>query len=100
MNAILENHPIPPMTDPLGKYWDQPDRSEIKVGEEIAIMTQTTFDKLKDYTGSQPTGAYEGKMWKRKIKNAWNLVWFGPHTEPETLSINYRIIMLPHGKPQ
>lgn len=55
---------IPPMTNPLGKYWEQPNRSEILIEDESAIMLNSTFEKLKNYSHSIPSGVYEGKMWK------------------------------------
>lgn len=75
-------HPIPPMTDPMGQYWDQPSRFEIEIDETHAMMTRETFDKLRNYSHSQPTGVYPGKMWKWHCPvhcnepRAW-LKWFG-----------------------
>ncbi len=34
---------IPAMTDPLGRYWDQPRREDIEVTEKEARMSQATF---------------------------------------------------------
>ena len=82
---------IPEMTHKLGRYWDQPDRSEIEVDDSHAMMSQETLDKLSDYSLSIPTGAYEGKMWKshkavRRNGDGWShgdgwlLRWFAPST--------------------
>lgn len=55
---------IPKIADPLGRNWEQPDESDILVDEECAVMSRKSFDKLKDYSGSQPSALYDGKMWK------------------------------------
>lgn len=70
-------HRIPPITNPLGKGWDQPGREGILVDDTHAVMRQSAFDALLDYTASQPTGCYEGKMWKSFFsKDGWCLRWF------------------------
>lgn len=84
---------IPAMTDPLGKYWDQPNRSEIEIGER-AEMSQTAFDKLKEYSHSQPTGVYIGKMWKMRRGDNWYLAWYGKDPDPCYVSNNYRRIQI------
>lgn len=61
MNKLIQ---IPKITDPLGRNWGQPDESEILVDEECAVMSRKSFDKLKDYSDSQPSALYNGKMWK------------------------------------
>lgn len=41
-------------------------------------MSHETFEKLKEYSCSQPSGVYEGKMWKSKTyEGKWILQWFG-----------------------
>jgi hypothetical protein len=101
---------IPLMTDPLGKYWDQPARSEIELDDTHALMTIGTFRKLKCYSGSRPTGCYPGKMWKRHDgacdwnyiaaggKPVWLLCWYGLSEKgPDWCSNNSRIILLSNG---
>ena len=92
-------HPIPPMTDPQGKYWDQPPRFDILMDDKHALMTQATFGKLQDYSSSIPTGAYPGKMWKRRNdfwdeSQGWLLVWMDVHRDPDTVSIHHRGILI------
>lgn len=60
---------IPPITDLLGRYWEQPSISEILFDElnDYVIMSQSTFDKLANYSCSQPSGVYEGKMWRTQV---------------------------------
>jgi hypothetical protein len=78
----LYSHPIPPMTHPLSVHWNQPDRSEIEIDDTHALMSQITFNALPDYTASQPTGVYEGKMWRAYYKlDGWLLHWWV--TSPE-----------------
>lgn len=59
---------IPPITDPLGKHWQQPHRRFIELDDTHALMSEQTFKGLKEYSTSIPTGRYEGKMWKGFIK--------------------------------
>lgn len=65
---------IPPMTDPMGRYWEQPALDEISFSLLFAWMTKETFDKLATYQVTQPTGVYPGKMWKMQatIKSGKN----------------------------
>lgn len=97
--ALLE-HPIPPITDKLGQYWDQPDRQNILVDAKCAVMSQATFDKLRNYTASRPTGTYVGKMWRALYveKGKWFLCWFGFDDQepprPDYVTINYREILI------
>jgi len=93
MNTIIENQ-IPPMTDPLGRFWKQPDREEILIDDNDALMTLAAFNKLADYSWSSPTGVYDGKMWKSKIDGQWFLKWFGPHPDPTQATINKRAIII------
>lgn len=57
-------HVIPPITDPMGKHWEQPDRFEIEIDDTHALMSRETFENLHNYAHSQPSGVYPGKMWK------------------------------------
>lgn len=81
---------IPEMTDPMGRYWDQPSKDKISFSLSYAWMDKESFDALKDYSQSQPTGCYPGKMWKsiyyrkrvenrgtRIVQQGWLLRWFG-----------------------
>jgi len=91
---------IPQITDPLGKYWNQPNQKDILVDEKYAVMNQSDFDKLANYSHSQPSGAYIGKMWKMNInseitkKDRWYLCWFDKDSDPTFVSNNYREIIL------
>ncbi len=80
---------IPPITEPLGRYWEQPDLSAILIDDEFALMSRKTFDALSEYSASRPSGVYPGKMWKRHDgafdrnflahggKPEWLLCWYG-----------------------
>ena len=94
-----------PMLHPYGKHWTQPDPNNILVDDTHALMTQADFNQLSDYTQSQPSGVYEGKMWKvqdfihlrgggaRRLKT-WYLRWFGVADEPTKCSNNCRVILI------
>jgi len=96
---------IPPITDPLGQYWDQPPLTDIAVYNDIAIIEKHTLDRLAEYSTTIPTGAYEGKMWKSRQGHGtpegpagpWYLCWYGPHNDPKMLSINRRPIRVLKG---
>lgn len=85
---------IPPITDPLGRHWEQPDPASFLIDDTHVIMNQKAFDVLKNYTGSQPTGTYVGKCWKMKNTGGWYLAWFGFDPEPGYCSNNYRKILI------
>ena len=86
---LIDPDVIPEMKSSLGhhEYWRQPDRSEIKIDGIVAKMAKNTFNALNRYDNSNPTGVYQGKMWRRAIFDAddriicWNLVWFGEEVE-------------------
>ena len=93
---------IPPITDPLGQYWDQPPLIDVAVYNDIAIIEKHTLDQLAEYSTTIPTGAYEGKMWKRRVcefKNGskWLLCWYGPSNNPKKVSINTRPLRILRG---
>lgn len=99
---------IPPMTHPYGKHWDQPDLSEIVIGVRHAAMTKKTFEKLRDYSHSRPTGVYEGKMWRSKcnieiggsefyhgkVEERHYLHWWDISEDPDKCSHHIRIILI------
>lgn len=98
---------IPPMTHELSSGWDQPSTNEILLDDKFAVMTQTTFDALHEYSGTNPTGAYEGKMWKRHDgvfdrkfiakggRPVWLLCWYGESLiGPGYVSNHYRKILI------
>lgn len=93
------------MTHVLSKNWDQPSTSGILVDDTHALMSHSTFSKLKDYSATYPTGVYEGKMWKRNDGSfdhtflekggvpVWKLMWYGIARDPDKCSINARDIL-------
>jgi hypothetical protein len=102
--------PIPTITDPMGEHWKQPERREILIDDTHALMSQSAFNRLSEYSATFPTGVYEGKMWKRHDgafdtyflsrggKPEWMLVWYGKSDEPDCVSNNYRLILLIDGE--
>lgn len=97
---------IPLMTHSYGKYWKQPATSEIEIEERYAVMGKETFEKLLDYSCSIPSGAYEGKMWRRENgaydlefvqgvgKPEWWLCWYDVSDKPDCVSVQHRIIKI------
>lgn len=103
----IRSNNIPEITHPLGKGWDQPATSEIEIGSEFATMSKKTFDALAEYSCSQPSGVYEGKMWKANYSrhrkrfpedpdqpDIWYLRWFGFSEYPDKVSNNSRKIII------
>lgn len=99
------NNVIPPITDPMGRYWDQPSASEIIIDDEYALMKRATFNKLAEYNCSKPSGVYPGKMWrvdnatyhKKEVERGayrhW-LLWFGESDSPGFVSNHSRKILI------
>lgn len=83
------DHIIPPITAELGKMWVQPNREEILIGEDTAVMTEVQFYYLLDYSNSVPSGVYPGKMWRSQHPNGdWYLCWFGVVPGDDTVCSN------------
>jgi hypothetical protein len=87
---------IPPMTDPLGKYWEQPpDIRGALMDDTHVILRPDQLAGLHEYSTSIPTGVYPGKCWKRWGKGVWVLVWFGDvPSKPDQCSINWRTVLI------
>ena len=82
--------PVPPVTDPLGKYWPQPDPNNFAFDDANVLMTRKDFDRLLHYQTSNPSGVYEGKIWRR---GPW-LVWYGPSEYPDKCRTYFRKIII------
>lgn len=95
---MIDENVIPPITDPMGKYWEQPDPSKILVDDKHALMDEATFLKIHDYSYSQPSGVYAGKMWRCGRPTSWGhrwwLKWFGLHEDPTLCSGHVREIIV------
>jgi len=104
---VANKHPIPPITDPMGTSWCQPARAYITIDDKYALMSKLTFECLAEYSCSQPSGVYPGKMWKRHDgahdrnfiasggKPEWWLCWFDfSERGPEWCTTQHRIILL------
>jgi hypothetical protein len=81
---------IPPITDPQGRSWRQPDMATVEFDDTHVLLTQAQFDGLPEYSTTTPTGVYVGKCWKAqeliwpdrhggfpKATGKWFLRWFG-----------------------
>jgi hypothetical protein len=102
---------IPPITDPMGQNWEQPDTALIEIDSEFARMSTRTFEALAEYSASRPTGVYPGKMWRRHDgafdreflrkggRPEWLLCWYGEsEIGPGYCSNHHRKIVLTDGK--
>lgn len=86
------HHP-PEMTNPLGKYWDQPPRELVLIDDETAVMDMATFAKLPVYQTSEPSGVYVGKMWVRHAWNDWFLLFYDQSESPDKCWVRSRKII-------
>lgn len=95
------------------KFWSraQPPISAILVDDMHALMTLDTFKQLAEYSITNPSGAYPGRMWRRydgvgdmDFRRAggqpeWLLGWYGFCRKPEcpgceNVSTNFRKIII------
>jgi hypothetical protein len=81
---------IPAITDPLGRYWDQPNPEEIAIDDKTAVMSKVAYNLLPRYDGPAPTGTYVGKMWKSQ----GNLCWFDRIEGPNIVIEARKIIIV------
>lgn len=85
---------IPPITDPLGAYWEQPHRRYIELDETHALMSEQTFKGLMEYSSTLPSGTYDGKMWKAQRGDKWFLAWYCPDQNQAYIGIQWREILI------
>ena len=64
----MVNPPIPPITAELGRCWDQPKTDGWLLDEKSVIMPKRDFEKLAEYSCTNPTALYAGKCWKRHVE--------------------------------
>lgn len=65
-----------------------------KIDEEYALMTKQTFEGLREYSVTIPSGEYEGKMWKANRGGIWYLYWYDHDDNPSMIKIERREILL------
>lgn len=85
---------IPKMTHQLSRYWDQPNPDNFLIDDTHVVMSERDFKWLRDYSSSQPSGVYDGKMWKSQWNGVWDLRWFGPSDRPGFCSTFFREIIV------
>lgn len=96
MKTTVSNCPVPEITNPLGKSWQQPDRLNILYTDQYALISEEDFKLLPNYEISLPSGVYEGKMWRR-----YNLLcWYDTHPTDRNLctikSLRLSILIKPN----
>jgi hypothetical protein len=102
--VIPTRESIPPITDPMGRHWQQPDLTSLDISGDTVELTQREFDALMEYSTTLPSGVYPGKCWKAegmdwpkgggfpKATGIWYLRWFGECDDPKKCSNNQRVI--------
>ena len=88
-------NPIPPITDPLGMHWQQPDTEGMEFTDQLVQMSKEQFKLLKRYDRTLPSSVYEGKMWKCSASLSQDyLKWFYPHpTDKGLMSVGTLVIV-------
>ncbi len=97
----LVDPPIPPITDPLGSCWSQPKTDGWLLDENSVIMPMCDFEKLAEYSCTNPTALYAGKCWKRHVErprkgiDKWYLCFCTDvPNDPRYIDINTREILI------
>jgi hypothetical protein len=92
---VINKNIIPKMVHPDSVGWKQPNPDNFKIDDSFATMSRKDFDELKDYTYSNPSGVYVGKVWKAFLAGrTWSLRWYGHHEDLNSCSINCRTIVV------
>lgn len=93
--AVGKVHTIPNMTHELGKSWEQPNKDDILIVDDIAYIHYEEWDLLCEYNTSTPTGVYEGKMWKTNLPKGqkW-LRWYVNKDEQNCEIISKKVFLL------
>lgn len=86
---------IPPITDPLGKHWRQPNPENFAIDCTHALMTEADFQMLPEYSTTVPSAVYSGKCWKSERRGVWYLRWYGKDDgDPRGLPTPWREILI------
>ena len=70
---------IPPITDPLGKHWQQPHRRFIELDNTHALMSEQTFKGLKEYSTFPQHIAFHQTLQEGVSDDARHLPAQAPH---------------------
>lgn len=84
---------IPPITDPLGLYWEQPSREAILIDERNAIMASADWKRLHQYDCSVPSGTYIGKMWGCTTRTGERLLRWYDKIVGDMITIESRVVI-------
>jgi hypothetical protein len=85
---------IPQITDPLGRYWSQPDSATLEMDETHVLMETAIFNRIAEYSTTLPTAVYPGKMWRAHFGDDWYLCWYAKSADPDFCDIHRRLILL------
>lgn len=91
---------IPPILDPMGAGWRQPDANSITIEGNVAFMSQADFNLLYDYSSTIPTGVYPGKMWRALASDGWHLRWMGECEDPSKVTLCELYLCIGSPEPQ
>lgn len=105
--VVLSTSIIPPITDPMGAHWDQPDTDNFVIDDTHVIMSERDFKALAEYSTTTPSGVYPGKCWKAqqwekdptaprgwKWIDKWDLRWYGTCEDPKLVTNHHREIII------
>ncbi len=75
-DVVVGENVIPSITDPRGQHWRQPNPENFAIDNEVAMMSQDDFNKLREYSTTTPSGVYPGKCWRSLMNGVWLLRWY------------------------
>lgn len=92
VKKVIDNCPVPPIVDPLGKSWNQPNPHNFVWDEDCVAMSEQDYKSLHTYDCTLPTGIYEGKMWKTHIRKNGEEVPYLCYITDDPVNAEYCII--------
>lgn len=67
---------------------------EMLADAELVLVTPEDFERLDEYSTSQPTGVSIGKVWKAERRGGWAMGMFAecepPEPDPSIVAVIYR----------
>ncbi len=94
----MDRNKIPAMTHPLSSAWfEQPNPENVLTDDTYALMSKSDFSLLHEYSTSDPSGVYAGKMWKLQLLGwgRWYLRWYSDaEGKPGFCDVNTREILV------
>lgn len=87
---------IPPITHPMGRHWRQPDHSAWLFDDTHVVLPAADFEQLANYSWTNPSGLYPGKVWRGWCQNinGWVVAWYDVDPDPNFVQGRERIALV------